>query len=108
MDVGIDIQKINAFKDFKKNKRFYENIFTKNEIDLCLKKKDYKSCFCAKFCIKEAVIKALNKKVSLKEIEVLNTPSGRPYVKIKSIKRKDMKISLSHSKNVCVGIVIKV
>lgn len=108
MDVGIDIQKMNAFKDFKQNRKFYEKIFTKLEINFCLKRKDYKSCFCAKFCIKEAIIKVLNKKISFRDIEVLNASSGKPYVKIKSIKRKDMKISLSHSKNVCVGIVIKV
>ena len=41
MDVGIDIQKNNAFKDFKKNKRFYENIFCPEEIEICLKKKGY-------------------------------------------------------------------
>ena len=108
MDVGIDIQKISAFKDFRKNKKFYENIFTKSEIKFCLKKKNYKSCFCAKFCVKEAVIKTLNKKVSFKDIEILNTPSGKPYVKIRSIKSKDICVSLSHSKENCVGVAIKI
>jgi len=108
MDVGIDIQKISAFKDFKKNKRFYEKIFTESEINFCLKRKDYKHCFCARFCVKEAIIKALDKKVSFKDIEILNTCSGKPYVKIKSIKRKDICVSLSHSKENCVGIAIKV
>jgi holo-[acyl-carrier protein] synthase len=107
MDVGIDIQKISAFKEFKKNKNFYNHIFTEKEIEYCLKKSDYKSCFCAKFCGKEAVIKALDKKVSLKEIEILNSPSGKPYVKIKSVVQKNLVISLSHSDGICVGVAIK-
>lgn len=108
MEVGIDIQKISAFKDFEKNKKFYENIFTKAEIEFCLKRKEYKSCFCAKFCVKEAVIKALNKKVSFKDIEVLSEQSGKPYVRIKSAKRKDIRVSLSHTKDNCVGVAIKI
>ncbi len=108
MEVGIDIQKIDSFKEFKTNKRFYNNLFSESEINYCLKRNDYKSCFCARFCIKEAIIKIFDKKISFKDIEVLNSPSGRPYVKIKNIKRKDIKISLSHSKESCVGIAIKI
>jgi holo-[acyl-carrier protein] synthase len=107
MEIGIDIQKTNAFKDFKKNKKFYEHIFTEEEIKNCLKRADYKSCFCAKFCIKEAVIKVLDKKVSLKEVEVLNSPSGKPYIQIKSKKRADISVSLSHTEGICVGLAIK-
>ena len=108
MEIGIDIQKINSFKDFEKNKKFYNNIFTGSEINFCLRRKDYKSCFCAKFCVKESIIKVFDKKVSFKDIEIRNTPSGRPYVKIKGIKRKDLKISLSHSKGVCVGVAVRI
>lgn len=107
MDVGIDIQKTSAFKEFKKNKKFYEHIFTEKEIEYCMKKSDYKSCFCAKFCAKEAVIKVLDKKFSLKEIEILNSTSGKPYVQIKSVIQKKIAVSLSHSKNICVGVAIK-
>ena len=105
MEVGIDIQKIDAFKDFDKNRAFYEKIFTGPEIAFCLKRKDYKSCFCGKFCGKEAVIKTLDDNMSLKDIEILNMTSGKPYVEIKSVK-KDIKISLSHSKDTCVGVAI--
>lgn len=107
MEIGIDIQKINSFKDFNKNKKFYEKVFTDKEIDFCLKRTDYKSCFCGKFCIKESIIKIFDKSLGPKEIEILNTQNGRPYVKIKSKLRKDLKVSLSHSKEVCVGVAIK-
>jgi holo-[acyl-carrier protein] synthase len=108
MEVGIDIQNTGGFKDFKKYKKFYNKIFTKNEINFCMKRKDYKSCFCGKFCIKESIIKIFDKKLSIKDIEVLNSVSGKPYVKIKSIKRNDINISLSHSKGTCVGVAIKI
>jgi holo-[acyl-carrier protein] synthase len=107
MDVGIDIQKNNAFKDFKKNKRFYENIFCPEEIEICLKKKGYKECFCGKFCVKEAVIKVFNKKLSFKDIKILNDSSGKPYVVIKGKKRGDVCISVSHSKGICAGVAIR-
>ena len=105
MEVGIDIQRIDAFKDFEKNKVFYEKVFTKAEIDYCMGRKDYKSCFCGKFCAKEAVIKTLDEAIPIRDIEVLNMASGKPYVKIKSVE-KDIKISLSHSKDSCVGVAI--
>ena len=107
MDVGIDIQEIASFKDFKKNKRFYERVFSPQEINFCLKRKDYRSCFCAKFCVKEAIIKALNEKLLFKDIEILNKVSGKPYVKVKSKERKDILISLSHSKKNCIGVAIR-
>jgi len=108
MEIGIDIQKIDAFKDFEENKKFYEKVFSEREIEYCMKREGYKSCFCGKFCVKEAVIKALNKKVSFSNIEVLNSESGKPYVEIDSCRRNDFNVSLSHSGDVCVGVAIKV
>lgn len=107
MEIGIDIQATNAFKDFRKNKRFYERIFTKNEIAYCIKKKDYKSCFCGKFCAKEAIIKIFDKEYNLENIEILNSKTGRPYAKIKLRKKENILISLSHTKDTCVAVVIK-
>ena len=106
MKIGIDIQKTNSFKKFEENKKFYNKIFSESERLFCLKRKDYKSCFCGKFCIKEATIKAFDKKLSLSDIEVLNDPSGKPYIKIKSKRDKNIEISLSHSEDICVGVVI--
>jgi len=105
MEVGIDIQRIDAFKDFEENRAFYEKVFSKAEIEYCMKKKDYKSCFCGKFCAKEAIMKTLNQDTLIGDIEILNMPSGKPYVKIKSVE-KDIKISLSHSKDSCVGVAV--
>ncbi len=106
MEVGVDIQENKAFKSFKGNIHFYKRIFTKKEIDYCIRRKDYKSAFCAKFCVKEAVIKIFDKKINYKEIEVLNTKSGKPYVLIKGEKRKNISVSLSHTQNYCVGVAV--
>ena len=107
MDIGVDIQKVDAFKDFDKHKKFYENIFTENEIKYCMSKADYKARFCARFCAKEAVRKAFDCTISFKDIEILNSDSGKPYIKINSIKREDVAISLSHSKDICIGMAVK-
>ena len=56
-NIGIDIINIEKFKkkEYVKNKKFYEKIFTSSEIKYCLKFKNNSEHFAGKFAIKEAV-----------------------------------------------------
>ena len=65
--IGIDIVDVNRFssKKFSENKEFYSKIFTKNEINYCTKFKNPYTHFAGKFALKEAVIKAIKKKINL-------------------------------------------
>ena len=60
--------------------------------------------------LKEAIIKALYPlnitNVYLKDIEILNTENGIPYVKIKKYPNLNIKISLSHSKKYATATAI--
>jgi holo-[acyl-carrier-protein] synthase len=60
-----------------------------------------------RFAAKEAVWKALGMGgISLKNISVKNLPNGKPEALIKDKKRKDISISLSHSKDYAAAVAI--
>ena len=79
---GIDIEEIIRFEKYENdiNSKFLSRIFTKNELDYCFSKKNPAQHLSARFCAKEACIKALfpfeNKKLFLKQIEIINKKPG--------------------------------
>jgi holo-[acyl-carrier protein] synthase len=107
MKVGIDIVEVNRIERLIKNKHFLEKIYTKEEIRYCTGKKNKGQHFAVRFAAKEAVWKALmEKKVTHKDIGVKNMLTGRPEVFIKGKKRKNIDISLSHTKEHAVACAI--
>lgn len=82
--IGTDIESVETFrlKPYKKNKRFYERVFSITEIEYCLKFKDPYPRFAARFCAKEAMVKATDgvRKSFITEFEVKKSASGRPIV----------------------------
>lgn len=119
--IGIDIIEIDRIKESvdKFGDRFLNKVYTKTELDYCLKKKYKYQHLAARFAAKEAVYKALatgwNKDVSWQNIEISNEPNGMPIVALKGTlnkflqKGKDLKISMSHSRDyvACMAIIYK-
>ena len=107
LGVGADIESIARFRNlpYKENKTFYGKVFTKKEILYCLAKADPYPHFAARFCAKEAGLKALGRAADLKNIEIIYK-SGAPRLSIKG--RRDLKIfaSLSHAKDWALAFVI--
>lgn len=105
--IGIDIENVSRFaeKSYLKNKRFYENIFTDKEIKYCLSKVNPYQHLAARFCAKEAVIKALEISIDLKKIEVLKE-GNVPKIKVEGFSDFNIKVSLSHTENYAVASVI--
>ena len=110
--IGTDIVNIKRIdKSIKKyGSNFKEKIFSKSEISYCEKKKNPSAFYAKRFAAKEAFTKALGtgirKGVSLKNIEISNTPNGKPYILLKGnlskllkkkIKKKNYDIHLSLS-----------
>ena len=87
--LGTDIVNIQRMKQVlkKKNSNFKKNIFSKNEVSYCEKKKHPHSFFAKRFAAKEAVSKALGtgirKGINFKDIEVYNDTFGKPSVLLK-------------------------
>ena len=109
--IGVDIEKILRFKKMEYNEHigFYRKIFTKKEIKYCLSKKDCYRHFAARFCAKEAILKALsfNKKdYFLIEIQIINNKGGVPKVFLKKNINYDIKLSISHTDDIAVACAI--
>jgi len=106
--IGIDIVDINNFskKPYQENRSFYKKIFDNSEIKHCTKYKDPYPHFAVKFALKEATIKAINKKIILRNIITYYSLS-KPQIRIKNIKNEyGFIVSASHEKNYAIGIVI--
>jgi len=104
--IGIDIESTKEFIKSCKDKKFLDLIFTKKEKEYCLKKKEPYVSFTGKFCAKEALIKALNKSIPIKHIEVFNLRSKKVQIYIKRKIRKDIHCSISHTKEFASAFVI--
>lgn len=105
--IGIDIINVSRFtsKKLSENKQFYRKIFTKNEIDYCTKFKNPYTHFAGKFALKEAVIKALNKKIDLLDIETFHQ-NKTPCVKLRNYSNYFSIASISHENNVAVAVFL--
>jgi len=119
---GVDIVEISKLKKvFTNNKNFAMDIFTENERDYCISKKDPFPHFAARFAAKEAGLKALGIGMSgigidntFQEIEVVRGPSGKPGILLggwsEKISRKknidQLTVSLSHSAHYAIATVI--
>ena len=118
--VGTDIELIERFKRFCliKDANFLNKIYTKNELEYCFSKKDPSPHLAARFCAKEAVVKALNNlnlknqyKIYYNEIEIIKTEFDVPEVVLnkENTDHLNFKVSLSHSINnaIAFAVVIK-
>ena len=115
--VGIDIVDIACFDKVvnRWEKRFTGRIFTPQELEYCNKKANRISSLAVRFAAKEALIKCLPDSeqpgFSWQEMEIRNEPNGRPKVYLsgkleKVIKDNNIFISLSHSLNSAIAIII--
>ena len=108
--IGIDIIEVDRIEKLaEKNPRFLEKVFTSQEISYSLGKKNKYQHLAARFAAKEAFFKALGKRISWTDVELLNLPSGKPRLTIKSKERasfSNIQVTISHLTDYAVAIVI--
>lgn len=118
--IGIDIIKIDRFEKALERwgDRFRERVFTPQELSICRKKAQPGRHLALRFAAKEALLKALGigmfQGVTWTEIEILNDPLGRPYMRVmgeaeKLCKEKGIKeifVSISHEEEYGVAQVV--
>lgn len=117
MYIGIDLVEVNRIKSlFTRYSSFLERVYTQKELEYCLSKRNKFQHLAARFAIKEAVVKALGTGMKWKDIELLNDPTGRPYLQLygRAKELADEKgigawdVSISHTKDHAIGQVLLV
>jgi holo-[acyl-carrier protein] synthase len=119
---GIDIVRNDRIKRLmERSPKVIEEMFSAAEIEYCSKKRFPEQSFGARFAVKEALMKATNSDIlefELCQIEVLNSRSGEPSVKINNIRLKNkiikmlkkkkfiINVSLSHEKDFSIAHII--
>ena len=115
--VGIDIIEVSRIKRSIEDygSLFTDRIFTSAEIKYCTEKPNPFQHFAARFAAKEAFSKATgtgwNDDFSWQEVEVVNEPSGRPFLCLcgKALSHFGMNkifLSLSHSGDYVTAVVL--
>ncbi len=108
--IGIDIIEVERVKKLAgKNPSFLQRIFTTQEISYCLIKRNKYQHLAARFAAKEAFFKAIGRRISWKDVELINLPSGKPQLEIKSKEKfsfVEAHVSISHLAEYAVATVI--
>ena len=108
--IGIDIIDVERVKKLaEKNPRFLKRIFTDREISYCQKKRNKHQHLAARFAAKEAFFKAIGRRISWRDVELINLSSGKPQLEIKSKERfsfREAHVSISHLAEYAVATVI--
>ena len=106
--IGIDIEEVDRFRklSFNENENFYKKIFAQDEINYCLKKADPYPHFTARFCAKEAVMKAFPQKITNPQDIKIIMRNDKPEVKINTFDLGNIFLSMSHTKDYAIAIVI--
>jgi len=106
LSIGIDIEEIERFSKYpiKENRSLYDKLFTPSEINYCLTKANPYMHFTARFCAKEAAIKAIDdRKISLQDIEIKIEKNKPKIILPLGLKGN---VSMSHTKNIAIATVI--
>ena len=115
---GIDIIEVERIKTAvgKWGQNFLRRVFTKDEISYAKSRRFSSEHLAARFATKEAVLKAFgdDRWVDWKNIEIFNTKSGKPGIKLRGYleeirKKRDIDnvvVSMSHTRNYAVANAI--
>ena len=120
LGIGTDLIEISRIQESiaQFGDRFLHRIFTPGEIAYCQRKKHAAESFAARFAAKEAGAKALgtgiSRGISWKELEVRREPGERPTLHLAgraaqraaSMGIQRLSLSLSHSRDVALAVVI--
>ncbi len=110
--IGIDIVEFEEIKE-RLSDRFINRILSDKELEKYheIKNTDRKLSYLAgRFAAKEAytkVYKRFEEPLNFKDVTILNDENGAPYIISKYCPLDTLSISISHSRNYAVAIVIK-
>jgi holo-[acyl-carrier protein] synthase len=108
MGVGVDVEEVERFRNmpYAANRAFYDKAFTDGETEYCLSRPDPYPHFAARFCAKEALIKAWGKlDTELGDIEVEGA-GGPPAIRALLPAGCRAHVSMSHTADTAMALVV--
>lgn len=112
LGIGTDIVETERIEEIcERDGSFVDRVFTQAERDYSLAKPSKYLHLAARFAAKEAVAKALGGPFSWKEVEVVNTPSGKPTVNLygralEAAGNARIHLSVSHTKHYASAVAV--
>ena len=112
--IGVDIESIDRFtgSDFVQNSALLNRIFTQREQEYCFSKRTAAPHLTARYCAKEAIVKALasigGANVRYIDIEIINKQDGVPVVRVnkEGFRNLQIHLSLSHCEDKAIAFAI--
>tara|TARA_B100001142_G_C14136785_1_gene579052 strand:+ start:155 stop:466 length:312 start_codon:yes stop_codon:yes gene_type:complete len=103
MTVGIDIENINNFPNYKIEKQFFKDNYSSIEIEYALDQNQSNIILLSMFCLKEAIVKADNsfKSKPFKNIIIHYNESNLPM-------HEGFELSASFTKDLCVATALRI
>lgn len=109
MNIGIDIIEIVRIREAidRFGTAFLDRVYSSREIAYCSGFSDPYPSYAARFAAKEAYIKYRGglSGINVNQIEIVNNESGKPWLYVLG-KPEQVSVSLSHSRNNAVAVVI--
>lgn len=111
--LGVDLVEVPRIKHLveKWSDRFLERVFTDREIDYCLSNRRRYEHLSGRFAVKEAIIKAIGRKIPWKSIEVDSEPGGKPFARVSAQESGlprvgKIHISITHTERYALAIAL--
>ena len=108
--IGVDIIEVERIQNLaEKSPRFLKRVFTDEEIKYSNGKKNKYQHLAARFAAKEAFFKALGRKIKWTDVGIINLPSGKPELDLKtqeSLPFDRSQVSLSHLQDYAIAYVV--
>jgi holo-[acyl-carrier protein] synthase len=112
LEVGTDIIEVARIEAADRRfARFRQRVYTESELRHCLRHANHAEGLAGRFAAKEAVIKCLGRRVPWRCIEVLNEPTGKPYVVLHGraselAGRRRLSVSISHCRSYATAVAV--
>ena len=112
ISIGIDLEDISRIRHIMaRNAGFAGRIFTPEERRYCDERGDPAQHYTARFCAKEALIKALGATAPWLDIEVIHSNDGHPIIQVQGkaadlLSGRRVSLSLSHSGGFAIAVIL--
>jgi holo-[acyl-carrier protein] synthase len=106
MQLGVDIEDVARFRRFTAKSAFTRKCYSAEEIKYCFSKPSPHEHLAARFAAKESFFKATQVRAGFSQVEVIRAADGRPSIAVKGRIRKDAKVSISHTAQCAVAVVL--